>query len=170
MTLWRIVWSESQRVSRSVMSNSLWPHGLYLTGSLVHGILQARILEWVAIPFFRGSSHPRDKTQVSCVAGRLFTIWVTREALYTLDLVRTHIYPLTPPLAKRVASWAKMSSRFQQVSPLGALAKPWERKQELFSIGPSRNVIKLQHMKLVKAYMEDAATEVPGIGNGTEWS
>ena len=39
----------------------------------VHGILQARILEWVAFPFSRASSQPRDKTQVSCIAGRLFT-------------------------------------------------------------------------------------------------
>ena len=43
-------------------------------GSSVHGILQARRLEWGAIPFFRGSSRPRaDQTQVSCIAGRLFT-------------------------------------------------------------------------------------------------
>ena len=39
----------------------------------VHGILQARILEWVAFPFSRGSSQPRDRTQVSCIAGRFFT-------------------------------------------------------------------------------------------------
>ena len=44
-------------------------------GSSAHGILQARILEWVAIPFSRGSSWPRDQTQVSCISGRLFTIW-----------------------------------------------------------------------------------------------
>ena len=49
-------------------------------GSSVYGILQARILEWVAIPFFRGSSSPRDLTQVSCIAGGLFTIWANREA------------------------------------------------------------------------------------------
>ena len=42
--------------------------------SSVHGILRARILEWVAIPFFRGSSWPRDQTQVSCIAGKFFTI------------------------------------------------------------------------------------------------
>ena len=47
----------------------------------VHGILQARILEWVALPFSRGSSQPRDWTQVSHFAGGFFTIWVTREAL-----------------------------------------------------------------------------------------
>ena len=39
----------------------------------VHGILQARILGWVAIPFSKGSSQPRDQTQVSCIAGRFFT-------------------------------------------------------------------------------------------------
>ena len=49
-------------------------------GSSVHGILQARILEWVAIPFSRGSSKPRDRTQVSCIAGRFFTSLATREA------------------------------------------------------------------------------------------
>ena len=49
-------------------------------GSSVHGILQARILKWVAISFSRGSSWSRDKTWVSCITGRLFTIWATREA------------------------------------------------------------------------------------------
>ena len=53
--------------SFSVMSDSLQPHGI------VDGILQARILEWVAIPFSRGSSQPRDRTQISRIAGRFFT-------------------------------------------------------------------------------------------------
>ena len=57
-------WSES----RSVVSNSL---------HTVHGILQARVLEWVAFPFSRGSSQPRDRTQVSHIAGRFFTSWAT---------------------------------------------------------------------------------------------
>ena len=46
----------------------------------VHGILQTRILKWVAFPFFRGSSQPRDWTQVSCTADGFFTSWATREA------------------------------------------------------------------------------------------
>ena len=46
----------------------------------VHGILQARILEWVAFPFCRRSSQPRDQTQVSHIAGGFFTRWATREA------------------------------------------------------------------------------------------
>ena len=66
--------SESQ--SRSVVSDSLPPHGLYT----VHGILQARILEWVVFPFSSGSSQPRDRIQVSPVAGGFFTSWTTREA------------------------------------------------------------------------------------------
>ena len=46
----------------------------------IHVILQTRILEWVAVPFSRGSSQSRDWTQVSCIAGRFFTSWATREA------------------------------------------------------------------------------------------
>ena len=46
----------------------------------VHGILQARILEWVAFPFSKGSSQPRDRTQVSRLAGGFFTSWAKREA------------------------------------------------------------------------------------------
>ena len=51
-----------------------------LPGSAVHGIFQARMLEWAAISFSRGSSQPRDRTRVSCIADRRFTIWATREA------------------------------------------------------------------------------------------
>ena len=53
------------------------------------GILQARILEWVAISFSRGSSQPRDQTRVFCIAGRLFTLWATKGSynkLLTNDL------------------------------------------------------------------------------------
>ena len=50
-------------------------------GSSVHGILQAKTLEWGAISFSRGSFWPRDWTQASCTAGRSFTVWATREAL-----------------------------------------------------------------------------------------
>ena len=49
-------------------------------GSPVHGILQARIMEWVAISFSRGSSRPRDRIRISCITGGCFTILATREA------------------------------------------------------------------------------------------
>ena len=52
-----------------VVSDSLDPMGCSLPGSFVHGILQARIQEWVAISFSRGSSWPKDWTRVSCIAG-----------------------------------------------------------------------------------------------------
>ena len=55
------------------MSSPLWPMDCSPSGSSVHGIFQARLLEWVAISFSRGSSWPRDWTQVSCIAGRFFT-------------------------------------------------------------------------------------------------
>ena len=68
-----------------------------LPGSSVCGISQARILEWVAISFSRVSSWPRDWTQVSCIAGRLFTIWATSEGriaiitkLKTLEINISH--------------------------------------------------------------------------------
>ena len=51
------------------------------TDYTVSGILLARILEWVAFPFSRGASQPRDRTQVSHIAGRFFTSWATKEAL-----------------------------------------------------------------------------------------
>ena len=63
------------------MSDSLLPVDCSPPGSSIHGILQARILEWVAISFSRGSSRPRDRTQVSHIAGRRFNLCTTREAL-----------------------------------------------------------------------------------------
>ena len=110
----RLFWLQwtlkSESESHSVVSNSLWPHGLYSpqkspsqnTGvdscSLLQGIFPTqgwnpalphcrwilyqlshqgspRILEWVAIPFSSGSSQPRNRTGVSCIAGRFFTSW-----------------------------------------------------------------------------------------------
>ena len=56
------------------------PMGCSPPGSLVHGIFQARILEWVAISFSRWSSRPRDRTWVSHIVGRCFTVWATRDA------------------------------------------------------------------------------------------
>ena len=57
------------------------PMDCSLPGSSIHGIFQARILEWVAVPFSRVSSESRDQSQVSCIAGRFITIWASRESL-----------------------------------------------------------------------------------------
>ena len=90
---WDIAHKISPMLRRSVVSDSLRPHGRSAARLLCprdfpgnslgvgcHFLLQARILEWVTFPFSRGSSQPRDLTQVSCTAGRFFTSWVTREA------------------------------------------------------------------------------------------
>ena len=76
------MWSESE--SCSDMSDSCWPH------ELVHGILQARILEWVAFPFSRGSSWSSNWTGVSYTAGGFFTNWAIREACGTTGKESVH--------------------------------------------------------------------------------
>ena len=68
-----------EKWSRSVVWAFCNPTDCTLPGSSIHGILQARVLEWLAISFFRGSSWPRDRTQVPHVAGRRFTLWTTKE-------------------------------------------------------------------------------------------
>ena len=73
-----------------------------LPTSSVHGILQARILEWVAIFFSRGSSWPKDWTWVSCISGGFFTLWATRKAppwsAFSLKLSQTPKRSMKSPL------------------------------------------------------------------------
>ena len=73
--------NESQWVSEVTQSCPALcnPMDCSLQGSSVHGIFQARVLEWIAISFSRGSSWPRDRTRVSRIAGRRFTVWVIGE-------------------------------------------------------------------------------------------
>ena len=79
----------SVSVSCSVVPDSLQPHGLQPS---VHEVFQARILEWVAISFSRGSFQPRNQTRVSCTAGRFLTNWATREALHWTKSAFIHHY------------------------------------------------------------------------------
>ena len=78
------MWGDGGIVGFACVLSCVWlfcdPFGCSLPGSSVHGIFQARILERVAMPFSRGSSLPRDRPWVSCIAVRFFTIWATREA------------------------------------------------------------------------------------------
>ena len=76
---------KSESVSHSIVSDCD-PMDCSPSGSSVHEILQARILEWVANPFSRGSFRPRDWTQVARNTGRFFTVWATREAQKVLEL------------------------------------------------------------------------------------
>ena len=142
------------------MSDSLWPHGLYT----VHGILQASILEWVAIPFSRGlpnqgsdpgllhyrqilyqlshkgsprilewvaypfssrSFQPRNQNRVSCIAGRFFTSWATREALFTYRHVGKY---LGFPDGKVVRNLLANAGDDRDVSSIPGLGKsPWRQ-------------------------------------------
>ena len=70
--------------------------------SSVHGILQARILEWIAFPFSSGSSPPRDQTWISCIAGRFFTNWATRLASIQ-SLKYSKFIPLSTVFSSRCA-------------------------------------------------------------------
>ena len=79
---------KKERSEVSQLCSTLWdPMDCSLPGSSIQGIFQARILEWVAISFSRASSWPRDWTQVSCVVGRRFIVWATREILERLTEV-----------------------------------------------------------------------------------
>ena len=98
------------------MSESVTPWTVACQAPPSTGILQARILEWVAIPFSRGSSQPRDGTQVSRIAGRFFTGWATMEALSRIQFssvqLLSHVWLFeTPWTAARQASLSVTSSR-----------------------------------------------------------
>ena len=78
---WLIRYYESESEVSQSCPTICDPMDCGLPGSSVHWILQARILEWVAISFSRGSSRPRNRTQVSRIAGRRFNLWATRKPL-----------------------------------------------------------------------------------------
>ena len=86
-------------------------------GSSVHGILRARMLEWVPMPSSRGSSQPRDRAEVSCIAGRFFTVWATREAQYICIYAHIHIHTIgmTHEVAHR-----KFQRKFWRVRTAGS--------------------------------------------------
>ena len=67
-------------------------------GSSIQGIFQTRVLDWVAISFSRGSSWPRDWTQVSHIAGRHFTVWATREAHSGIRAAQNSLRKILAPL------------------------------------------------------------------------
>ena len=115
-------------------------------GFSVHGIVQARILEWVTISFSRGSSRPRDRTPVSCIGVRRFNLWATREALSatakSLQSCPTLCDPIdgSPPgspvpgiLQARTLEWVcisfssawKWKVKVKSLSRVRLLATPW---------------------------------------------
>ena len=85
----------------SVMSNSATPWTVAPPGSSAYGIFQARMLEWVAISFSRVSSRPRDRSPVSCIAGRFLTVWATGKPFLILTEAQ-----IVPSLAKELSSFS----------------------------------------------------------------
>ena len=127
-------------------------------GSFIHGILQARILEWVVIPFSRGSSRPRDWTQVSHIADLFFTVWATREA---------------PEENKQSYKYCVAAAKSRQSCPTlcdprwqpTRLPRPWDSPGENTGVGCH---FLLQCMK-VKSESE-VAQSCPTPSDPMEWS
>ena len=90
------------------------PMDCSLSGSSVHGIFQARVLEWIAIFFSRGSPWPRNRTRVSCIAGRRFTVGAIREAQLK-SLLAVFINPLHGRYYKSCKQFFMMSQWILQV-------------------------------------------------------
>ena len=94
-------------------------------GSFVHVILQARMLEWVAVSFSRGSSQHRDQTQVSLFAGRFFTVWATKEAgENTLHSVISNFYAGSQLFWENVS---KLGLQLGEVSQDCLVPERWQR-------------------------------------------
>ena len=150
-----------------MVSNSLQPHECSLSGFSVHGVLQARILEWIAIPFSRGSSQLRDRAMVSCITGRFFTIWTTENShiiscrTYKVSAKSLQSFPTlcdpidgSPPgspipgiLRARTLEWVAISfsnawkwkAKVKSLSHVWLVATPWTAAHQVpASMGFSR--------------------------------
>ena len=135
--------SVKMKVLVAQMGPTLWnPMDCNPPASSVRGILQARILEWVAIPFSRASSQPKDWTQFSCIAGRFFTIRATAAAAKSLQSCPTLRDPTdgSPPgspvpgiLQARTLEWVAISLsnawkwkvKVKSLSRVRLLETPW---------------------------------------------
>ena len=145
----------TRKWSLSVVSDSLWPMDCSLPGSSVRGIFQASILEWVTISSPRGSSWPRKWTWVSCIAGRFFTNWVTREATKENGSEIRLLYEQYLPSI--IITWNFLSSSFQAS---GLYIPGWRREMGCWYMClPDWNVIK---QFLFSDFQVSSAFLIPG--------
>ena len=116
------------------------PWTVALPGSSIHGIFQARVLEWVAISFSRRSSRSRDWTRVSCIVGRRFTIWATGRSFYwkaTIMDILQKVYSVFAVLISESTLWKGVWS-FKALHPCAKLLTlptllqngPWDISME----------------------------------------
>ena len=121
-------WGESESESEVAQSCPTLcdPMDCSLPGFSLHGILQVRVLEWVAISFSRGSSRPRDRTQVSRIPGRHFNLWATRESgkrvIQTYSISKTHSISFIFPFHEIYKS--KLVSGIPESCPKASISVP----------------------------------------------
>ena len=109
IVLYSSTMAEKTLVSQCVqLFSTPWTVAHQAYGIPTHGILQEGILEWVAISFCRGSSRPRGWTQVSCIAGRFFTVWATEE-----DPPWRRAWHPTPVFLPGESPWTEEPGRLQ---------------------------------------------------------
>ena len=133
------------------------PVGCSPPGSSVHGILQARILEWVAIFFSRPSSQPRDRTQVSRIAGRRFNLWAT---------ITAHI--MEQPLQLLTRNLINYLCPFVAVWITGLRSPTWPSSNPSLSL---KNSLLCPHMKtFLKLPLHPCWDPVPLIQQNLTWS
>ena len=113
-------------VSDSVVPDSVVsePMGYSRPGSSVHGTLQARILEWVAIPFSRRSSKPRDQTGVSCIAGTFVTVWTNWNAVDIQSLSHARFFATLWTTARQTSLSFTISGACSNPCPLSQWCHP----------------------------------------------
>ena len=114
----------------------------------VHGILQARKLEWVAYPFSRGSSWLRNWTRVSCIAGGFFTSWDTREALYIIFIylsIHSSFFPSFLPSLLPSLPVAQMAKNLPAMQETRVQSLSWDDPLEMgmapYSIIPTWRIL-----------------------------
>ena len=129
------------------------PMDCNLPGSTVHGILQARILEWLAISFSRRSLRPRDCTRVSRVVGRRFTIWATREE--RKEELKSLLMKMKEEIEKAGLKLNILKTKIMASGPITSWqieGKQWKQCQTLFFWAPKSLQMAIAAMKLKDAY------------------
>ena len=133
-----------------------------LSGSSVHGIFQARVLEWIAISFSRGSSQPRNRTWVSHIAGRRFTVWATREALaqclYThvslfLESHHRYIRKFLPPFHIQIFIYTLWLPRLIYFTKLYFLLNIFTEKKTLCALNLDRRAVILKILSIFMSFI-----------------
>ena len=152
-------WEKLQSTSQSQVKAKVAQSCLTLCNAMdymVHGILKARILEWVAFPFSRGSSQARDLTQVSCIAGRFFTRWATREDKFAPKNVMVIVWWSTAclihhsflNLAKPLRLWSRLSKSMRCTNNCNACSWHWSAEWfQFFSMTTPNHTLYNQHFK-----------------------